>query len=59
MENDYSYCEDEREEAFWRSWDAVEIERRPFDQAEFDAFRADPKRKALIERIFAEIDQSG
>ncbi len=27
------------------------MQRRPFDQAEFDAFRADPKRQALVSRI--------
>ncbi len=31
------------------------IQRRPFDQAEFDAFRADPKRQALVSRILDEM----
>ncbi len=30
--------------------------RRPFDQAEFDAFRADPKKQALVSRILAVLD---
>lgn len=31
-------------------------ERRPFNQADFDAFPADPKRQALVKRILSDDD---
>lgn len=87
--NDYSYCEDEREEQFWRSWDAryvtdPPIAVRPATKREllalafgtplpsdamvpagwtpeaqlkdWERFKADPARQALVDRILRSLD---